>query len=237
MSNSLYSTYQNDTTTPDIHLASGVEGVADNELGSCVARATATCLHEITLPGSVALDAVQTHSFHEFPVGEVKLLLLSEILIRIESVGKAKVGNNDVAVAVQEQVFQFQISVNDSLLVKIADTRNKLGKQTAGRIVLQVSVVENIVEQLASRCILENDANVSLCLDLVDQAHDIRVLDTSQNGNFSVDLGESRRVAANTVPFNKLDSNLWRIVSQLLEKASREDASSPERCCLASSLA
>jgi hypothetical protein len=50
--------------------------------------------------------------------------------------------------------------MDDTLFVKIAHTRNELGEKTSSSIVLEVSMVENVVEELTSRGVFENDANV-----------------------------------------------------------------------------
>lgn len=65
--------------------------------------------------------------------------------------------------------------MDNSLLVEVAHTRDELCEQTASRVILQVSVVEDVVEELAARRILKNDANVSVGLDLVNQANNVWV--------------------------------------------------------------
>lgn len=65
--------------------------------------------------------------------------------------------------------------MNNSLLVEVAHTRDELGEQTASRVILQVSVVEDVVEELAARRILKDDANVPVGLDLVNQANNVWV--------------------------------------------------------------
>jgi hypothetical protein len=42
-----------------------------------------------------------------------------EFVVRIKCVGKAKIGNDDIAVSIQQQILQLQISVNDALLMQI----------------------------------------------------------------------------------------------------------------------
>ena len=110
-------TYQNNPTAPDVNFPTSVQGVANDQFRSSVARATTTCLHEITLPHSTRLQLVQAHALHKFPVAQVVFLLFRQLLDRIERVGEAEVGNDDVAIAVQKQIFKLQVSVHDALLV------------------------------------------------------------------------------------------------------------------------
>lgn len=98
--------------------------------------------------------------------------------------------------------------MNNTLLVQVAHARHELGEQSACRIVLQIAVIEDVVEELTARCVLENDTNVSLCLHHFVQPNDVGVRDASQNGNFAVDLGQSGGVVANAVSLDQLDSDL-----------------------------
>lgn len=56
------------------------------------------------------------------------LLFVCEVLGRVEGISEAKVSDDDIAIAVQQEVLQLQISVHDALLVQIANTRNKLSE-------------------------------------------------------------------------------------------------------------
>lgn len=69
-------------------------------------------------------------------------------------------------------------------------------------------MVEDIIEQFTARRVFENNTNVSVCLDLVDQTHDIGVLDPTKNSNFAINLCKSRRVATYSVSLDELDSDL-----------------------------
>ncbi len=80
-------------------------------------------------------------------------------------VGKANVGDDDVAVAVQKQIFELEIAMDDVLLMKVRDTGDELSKETAGMLLLEILVRENVVEELASRGILEDDTDVAIRLD------------------------------------------------------------------------
>lgn len=49
----------------------------------------------------------------------------------VKCVGKAKVSDNDVSVAIQEQVFQLKVTMDDALLVEVANSGDQLGEETA----------------------------------------------------------------------------------------------------------
>lgn len=153
-------TYQNHTAAPDVHLPPRVQGVAHYEFGCRVAGAAAAGLHQIALSRSVGLYLVQPHALDKLAVGQVQLLVLTQLLARVERVGEPEIRDNNVAVAVEEQVFQLEIAMHDALLVQIAHAGNELGKQPPGRVVLEIAVVEDVVEELASRGVLEHDAVV-----------------------------------------------------------------------------
>ena len=83
----------------------------------------------------------------------------------LKAVCKAKVSDDDIAIAVEEEIFQLEIAMNNLLLMDIPDCRNKLGEEFAGIAFSEVSMREDVVEKLASRSIIENNANVFIRLD------------------------------------------------------------------------
>ncbi|KAI6761498.1 hypothetical protein HG531_002051 [Fusarium graminearum] len=155
-----------------------------------ITRTSTACLHEITLPGAIHLDSIQAHSLHKLLVCEVKFLLLGQFFVGIKSVCEAKVGDNNVAVTIEKQVFKLQVAVHYSLLVEVPNARHKLGKQATSSIVFQVSVVEDIVEKFTSGCVFKNDTYVSVCLDLINQTHNVGVLNPAKDGNLALHLAE-----------------------------------------------
>jgi hypothetical protein len=68
----------------------------------------------------------------------------------VESVGEPKVGNDDIAVLVKEQVFQFEITVDYVFLVKVVDAGDQLGEELLGVSFLEVSIGENVVKELST---------------------------------------------------------------------------------------
>lgn len=202
-------TYQNDTTAPDIHLAAGVQTIADNKLWCCVAWTTAASLHQVAASEALLVLEIKTLALNKFLVTYVVLLLLIQVVHRVECVCKAKVGDDDVLVAVQEQIFELEIAVHDALLVQISNTRNQLGEESPSCGVLEVSVVEDIIEKFTSRSIFQDDSHVSLSLDELVQPNNIRVLQLLKDGDLAVDLGQASRVSGQTLLADQLDCHLY----------------------------
>lgn len=101
--------------------------------------------------------------------------------------------------------------MDNAFFVQIAHARDKLGKEPSGCIVLEIPVVQDVVEQFASRSILENNSDMPFGLDHLMQANNVRVRNASENGNLAVNLGQPRGIVAYTVPLDQLDGNLCMI--------------------------
>ena len=65
----------------------------------------------------------------------------------------AKVCDLDVLVAVKKEVLQLEITMNDLLLVNIPDAGDELCKKFAGVLLFEVTMGQNVVEELSSGCI------------------------------------------------------------------------------------
>lgn len=68
----------------------------------------------------------------------------------VEPVRETEIRNDDVTVAVEEEVLEFEISVDDSLAVEVRDSRDELSKESRRIAFLEVSVCEDVVEQLST---------------------------------------------------------------------------------------
>ena len=160
--------YENNSAAPDIDLSTSVQGVTNNQFWSRVAWAAAAGLHEVALPGATGLDRIQPSRLDKLAVRQVQLLELGQFIVGIERVGEAEVGDNDVPIAVEEKILKLEITVDDAFLVQVPNAGNKLSKEATGRVVLEVPVVQDVVEQFSARGILENDPEMSVgCLHLV----------------------------------------------------------------------
>jgi hypothetical protein len=121
-------TYQNDTATPNVHLSASVQSITNDKFWSCVTRATAACLHEVASSETLLVLEIESFALDELLVANPVLLLFVQFIVGIESVGKAKVSDNDVLVAIQEQILKLEITVNDALLMEVSYTRYQLGE-------------------------------------------------------------------------------------------------------------
>jgi hypothetical protein len=72
------------------------------------------------------------------------------ILVAFEAVSKTKVGDDNIAVLVEQEVFKLQVTVNNVLLVQVVDTRDELCEQTRRILLFEVTIGENVVKQLAA---------------------------------------------------------------------------------------
>ena len=72
-------------------------------------------------------------------------------------------------------------------------------------------MVENVVEELAARRVLEDNTNVLFGLDHFVQTHDVGVGDFAEDGDFAVDLCEAGWVTSDTVAPDELDGDLFAV--------------------------
>jgi hypothetical protein len=166
-------------------------------------------LHQVAASEALLVLEIKTLALNVFLVTYIVFLLLSQIVYRVECVRKAKVGDDDVLVAVQKQVLELEIAMYDALLVQISNTRNQLGKESPSCGVLEVSVIEDIIEKLTSGSIFQDDSHMSLSLDELVQSNNIRVLQLLKDGDLAVDLGQASRVSSQALFADQLDCHLY----------------------------
>jgi len=182
-------TYQNDTATPNIYLSASVQSITNNKFWRRVTRATTARLHEIASSETFLVLEVESFALDELFVANPVLLLFVQFIVGVESVGKAKVGDNDVLVAIQEQVLKLEITVNNTLLVQVSDTRDQLSEEPPRGRIFEVSVVQDVIEELTSGCVFQDDSHVSFSLNELVQSNNIRVLELFENRDLTVNLG------------------------------------------------
>ena len=141
-------TYQDHTATPHVNFATGVKGVTDDQLRRRITGAAAAGLHEIT--SAVAICALQPQLFYVFLVAQVEFDLFAQLIVGIERVGETEICNDDIPVAVQEQVLELQISVDNASSVQVPDARDQLREELARRNIFEISLIENVIEELAA---------------------------------------------------------------------------------------
>ena len=98
----------------------------------------------------------------------------------LEAVGEPKVGHDHVPVSVEEEVLEFEVTMDDLFLVKVPNSRNELSKQLASVTFFEVAVGEDVIEKFAAGCIFEDDSDVFVGLDDIVEMNDIRVMECLQ---------------------------------------------------------
>ena len=95
----------------------------------------------------------------------------------LEAVGEPKVGHDHVPVSVEEQVLEFEVTMDNLFLMKVPDGRNELSKQLASIAFFEVAVGEDVVEQFAAGGIFEDDPDIFIRFDNIIEMNDIRVME------------------------------------------------------------
>ena len=105
-----------------------------------------------------------------------------------EAVCKPKVGDDDIPVAVEQEVLEFQVAMNDFLLVDVPDAGDELRKELACILLPQVAMGKDVIKQLASGRIFEDDTDVLVCFDYIVQSDDIGVFENLDGGKRGYDV-------------------------------------------------
>ena len=99
----------------------------------------------------------------------------------LKAVGEAECRDNDVAVTVEQQILELQVAMNDFLLVDVPDAGDELRKELACILLPQVAMGKDVIKQLASGRIFEDDTDVLVGLDHIVQADDVGVFESLQD--------------------------------------------------------
>ena len=95
-----------------------------------------------------------------------------------ESVGETKVRDYHVPVSVEEEVFEFEVTVDDLFLVNVPDARDELTEEFARILLLEVAVGEDVVEEFTTRRVLEDDTDILVRFDNVVQSDNVRMFES-----------------------------------------------------------
>jgi hypothetical protein len=95
-----------------------------------------------------------------------------------EPVGKTKVCYYHVPMPIKEEIFEFQVAVDNLFLVDVPDARDELTEEFARIFLLQVAVSENVVKKFTTGRVFEDDANILVRLDDVVQPNDVRMFES-----------------------------------------------------------
>lgn len=112
----------------------------------------------------------------------------------LEAVGESKVGHDHVPVSVEEQILEFEVTMDNLFLMKVPDSRNELSKQLASVAFFEVAVGEDVVEEFAAGGIFENDPDVFVRFDHIVEMDDIRVVQCLQQFDHQKTFSEMKGI-------------------------------------------
>jgi len=84
-----------------------------------------------------------------------------------EPIGETEVRDYHIPMPIEEEVFEFEVTMDDLFLVNVPDARDELTEEFACVLLLQVAVGKDMVEEFATRRVLEDDTDVLVCFDNV----------------------------------------------------------------------
>ena len=180
--------YQDDTTAPHIDLCATIQAVAHHKLGSCVAGASARSGHEIAPSQVVPTDLIKPMVFNEFAIVQIVFGAFWKLVAGIKGIGEAKVSDYDVLRVVKKEILEFQVSMDDPIPVKVADARDKLCEKPTSLVVVEVSVLQDMIKELAARCVFENKTKRRLGIDHFVEVDNVGVVKGLEDGDLSIDL-------------------------------------------------
>jgi hypothetical protein len=84
-----------------------------------------------------------------------------------EPIRETEVRDYHVPVPIEEEVFEFEVAMNDLFLVDVPDARDELTKKFARILLLEVTVGKDVVEEFTTGRVLEDDTDILVRLDNV----------------------------------------------------------------------
>mmetsp|Transcript_26940 Transcript_26940/g.75743 ORF Transcript_26940/g.75743 Transcript_26940/m.75743 type:complete len:310 (-) Transcript_26940:208-1137(-) len=103
-------------------------------------------------------------------------------------VGKAKVGNFDVQIGIQQEILRLQVAMGNLLEVAVLDSRNDLVEEVAGLVSRQASFGHDVIEQLSSGNVLDDEEDIGGRVDDFVESDDVRVRAQVQDVDLALDL-------------------------------------------------
>ncbi len=95
----------------------------------------------------------------------------------LKTVCKSKVGDDYIAMPVEQKILELEVSMNNFFLMDVPDARYELGKEFGGVSFTQIAVGKDVVEEFTSGSIFNNDTDVFVSFDNIVQAYDVGVLE------------------------------------------------------------
>jgi len=83
----------------------------------------------------------------------------------LETIGETEISDDNITITVKEKIFEFEITVNEFLLVDVPYTRDELGKEAASVLFFEETISENVIKQFTARGVVKDDANVFVRFD------------------------------------------------------------------------
>lgn len=72
------------------------------------------------------------------------------VLLLFELVGESKVSDDDVPGFIEEEIFEFEISMDDVFRVQVMDARDELGKEFRGIAFFEITMGKNVIKELST---------------------------------------------------------------------------------------
>lgn len=108
-----------------------------------------------------------------------------EVATRGKEVAQTKVNDFDISRLADEDVFDFQVAVDDAVAVAVVEGAGDLTAELAGLLFLELAVGDDVVEHLASIDKLKEHVPVIVCTNDIAKSTDVRVVEEGDDGGFT----------------------------------------------------
>jgi len=102
-----------------------------------------------------------------------------------KGVAQTKVDNLDVASLADEDVFDLEITVYDTVPVTVVESTGYLATKLAGLLLLKTAVRDDVVQHLTTVDVFEQHVPVVVRADDIAHPTDVRVVDQGNNGSLA----------------------------------------------------
>lgn len=104
---------------------------------------------------------------------------------RRKQVAETEINDFDVASFTNEDVFDFQIAMDDAVSVTVVQSTGNLTTKLAGLLLLELAMRNNVVEHLAAVDILKEHIPMIVCANHISHAADVGVMEKGDNGSLA----------------------------------------------------
>lgn len=157
--------------------------------------------HALVIKGNLAADQDVQHNakaphvnlwanvclgLEQFGCGKVERAAKGfEKTLRRKGVAETKVNNLDITSLTDEDVFDFQITMNDAISVAIVKGACNLATEFASLLLLEAAMGDDVVKHLATVDIFEEHIPVVVGPEYVAHAANVRVVDKGNDGSLT----------------------------------------------------